>query len=56
MKTWLEKEHNRASLAEKLPLAIGSFLKAFQELDIRQQKAQLQTLLKTARIYNDGRI
>jgi site-specific DNA recombinase len=53
---WLTKEHNRASLAEQLPQSIGTFLEAFEGLDPRQQKAQLQTLLKATRVYNDGRI
>ena len=29
---------------------------AFQSVDIRQQKAQLQTILKAANVYKDGRI
>ena len=31
-------------------------MEAFQSLEPRQQKAQLQTILKAATVYNDGRI
>jgi hypothetical protein len=43
-------------LFEKVPKVIKTFAEAFQSLDIRQQKAQLQTILKAAYVYNDGRI
>jgi hypothetical protein len=56
IKVWLEKERDRTALAERLPISIGSFLAAFQSMDIRQQKAQLQTIVKAAKVYNDGRI
>ena len=56
LKAWLDKEHDRVALAAKLPKSIASFLQAFQAMDVRQQKAQLQTILKAATIYNDGRI
>jgi hypothetical protein len=42
--------------ASGLPELIGSFLEAFQSMDVRQQKAQLQTIIKTTKVYNDGRI
>jgi hypothetical protein len=42
--------------AEGLPQAIRSFLDDFQELDVRQQKAQLQTILKAAYVYRDDRL
>jgi hypothetical protein len=51
-----DAERDRTALAERLPQDIGSFLKAFATLDQRQQKAHLQSILKAARIYNDGRI
>ncbi len=31
-------------------------MEAFQSLDIRQQKAQLQTILKAVHVYKDGKI
>ena len=49
LKTWLEQEHARASLVERVPQAVKTFVDAFQATDVRQQKAQLQTLLKAAR-------
>ena len=50
------KESVRTSLADTLPESINSFLTAFELLDIRQQKVNLQSILKTAHIYHDGRI
>jgi DNA invertase Pin-like site-specific DNA recombinase len=51
-------KHARASeaLVEKIPLAIKTFEEAFHSLEVRQQKAQLQTILKAAHICKDGRI
>ena len=54
--TQLNQERERVSLAEKVPQLVMNFLEAFQEMDPRQQKAQLQTILKAAYIYRDGRI
>ena len=56
LKIWLEKEHDRVSLTERLPKSIATLMQAFNAMDGQQQKAQLQTVLKTATIYNDGRI
>jgi hypothetical protein len=53
---WLQQEHSKAALVENMPRQITSFLEAFEQLDPRQQKAQLQTLLKSAHVYRDGRI
>ncbi len=50
------KERFRTSLADTLPESISSFLTAFELLDIRQQKVNLQSILKAAHIYHDGRI
>jgi hypothetical protein len=46
----------QASLVEQVPAKIKTFVEDLQGLDPRQRKAQLQTILKTARIYRDGRI
>ena len=35
---------------------IQSFFKDFQEMDVIQAKALLQGIVKTAHVYNDGRI
>ncbi len=56
LKAWVEKEQARTSLAEALPKSVQSFVDAFGSMDIRQQKAQLQTILKAARVYRDGPI
>ena len=47
---------DRASMADSLPVQIGSFLEDFQAMDVHRQKADLQTILKAAHIYRDGRI
>ena len=52
----LKKERDTAALVEKMPGAIKTFLEAFGTMDIRRQKTHLQTILKSARIYQDGRI
>lgn len=44
------------AMVERVPLAIQTFEEAFQSLEPRQQKAQLQTILKAANVYKDGRI
>ena len=56
LQTWLEQEHARVSLVEQVPRVVKAFIEAFQATDVRQQKAQLQTILKAARVYRDGRI
>jgi len=56
LKDQLDKAHARKSLADTLPGSIKTFLEAFGALDIRQQKAQLQTLLKAVYVFRDGRI
>jgi hypothetical protein len=56
LKAWLNKEHDRVALVERLPRSVASFIQGFQSMDVSQQKVQLQTILKTATIYNDGRI
>ncbi|MFC2020826.1 recombinase family protein [Chloroflexota bacterium] len=50
------KERSRTSLAAILPESITNFLTAFEGLDIRQQKVHLQSILKAAQVYRDGRI
>ena len=53
---WLQDQDSRVSSAERIPTEIKSFLEDFQGLDIRVQKAHLQTILKSAYIHRDGRI
>ena len=50
------KERSRTSLADTLPEFITNFLGAFESLGIPQQKAHLQSIIKAAHIYRDGRI
>ena len=44
------------ALIEKVPKAIKTFEIAFNSMELRHQKAQLQTILKATHVYNDGRI
>jgi site-specific DNA recombinase len=44
------------ALIERVPKAIKTFAEAFKSLDTREQKAQLQTILKAAHVYKDGKI
>ena len=53
---WLERERSTKEQIERLPVAIGTFLDDFQKIDVRWQKAQLQTILKAAHIYRDGAV
>jgi len=43
-------------LIKRIPTAIKTFEEAFHSLEPRQQKAQLQTILKATHIYKDGKI
>jgi hypothetical protein len=54
--TKLQQVQASEALIDRVPLEIQSFLEAFQSLEPRQQKAQLQTILKAATVYKDGRI
>ncbi len=46
----------RYAMTTKVPWETKSFLEAFQNLEPRQQKARLQTILKAAHVYKDGKI
>jgi site-specific DNA recombinase len=52
----LSKVRATEAMVEKVPQAIKTFIEAFQSLEPRQQKAHLQTILKAANVYKDGRI
>jgi predicted nucleic acid-binding Zn-ribbon protein len=52
----LSRARASKALVEKVPRAIKTFEEAFQSLEVRRQKAQLQAILKAATIYKDGRI
>ncbi|MCH7706393.1 MAG: hypothetical protein IIB33_05035 [Chloroflexi bacterium] len=55
LSNWLDRVRNSQTQVERLPHFIGSFIDDIQSMDIRWQKAQLQTILKAAHIYRDGR-
>ena len=56
MRTWVEKQRERVSAAERSAGAIGSFLVDFQGMEVRNQKAQLQTILKAAYFNKDDHL
>ena len=56
LSNWLEEQLTRVSTAERLPGAIKSFLADFESLDVRHQKAQLQSILKSSYVFRDERI
>ena len=43
-------------MAEELPRRIGTFLEDFTGLVVRRQKAHLQTILRAAHVFRDGRL
>lgn len=52
----VSKERGRTDLDDRLPEVITGVLEAFEGLDIRQQKANRQSILKAAYVCRDGRI
>jgi hypothetical protein len=52
----LSQARASVDLIKRIPTAIKTFEEAFNRLELRQQKAQLQTILKAAHIYKDGKI
>ena len=56
LSAWIEAQRTRVSAAERMPDAIKSFLEDFRGLEVRIQKAQLQTILKTAHVHRGGKI
>jgi hypothetical protein len=52
----LNRARASEAMVERIQKVIKTFVKAFQSHESRQQKAQLQTILKAATVYRDGRI
>jgi site-specific DNA recombinase len=52
----VQREQDSAELAERLPVEIRSFVEDFENLDVTRRKAWLQTILKAANVWNDGRV
>ena len=53
---WVDQQRDITSAVERLPGQIKSFLEDFQGMDVRRQKAHLQTILKAAHIYQDNTV
>ena len=51
LQEWLLGESKKTSAAEEMPVKIDAFIKDFGSLDIRHQKAQLQTILKAVHVH-----
>jgi hypothetical protein len=52
----LSKVRASEATVGRVPQTIETYEEAFQSLEPRQQKAQLQTILKAANVYKDGKI
>ncbi|MCH8192029.1 MAG: hypothetical protein IIC80_11845 [Chloroflexi bacterium] len=52
----VQRQQDQAAMVNRVPALVRSFLKDFEALDIRRQKAHLQTILKAAHVHRDGRI
>ena len=52
----VERKRSSAEQVDKLPTEIRAFIGDFGNLDVKRQKAWLQTILGTATVWNDGRI
>ena len=52
----VERLRKQVTLVKELPGRIGSFVEDFQDLDVRRRKAHLQTILRAAHVYRDGRL
>ena len=50
LETWVEQQQGRALAAERMPVAIRSFVEDFGRLDVRVQKARLQEILKAVHV------
>ena len=53
LETWLERQKDRESAAERMPAAIQSFVDDFGALEVRVQKARLQEILKAVHVHKD---
>ena len=53
LEAWLNDQMNKASTAERIPGAIRSLLEDLDDMDVRAQKANLQTILKAAYVLRD---
>lgn len=53
---WLRQRNDSQESLTALPSRIRSFMKDVQEANVRHGKALLQGILKSATVYNDGRI
>jgi len=56
LQEWLVGESVKASTAEEMPRNIDMFIKDFGKLDVRHQKARLQTILKAVHVHNGDKI
>ncbi len=52
----VETERTKATQIESVPVAIKSFLEDFETMPVSEQKVKLQSILKAAQVFRDGRI
>ncbi len=52
----VQEHRDREAQSKAVPVKVGSFLEDFQGMDVVKAKAILQTILKSAHVWRDGRI
>jgi hypothetical protein len=52
----VEERRDREAQARTVPVKVGSFLEDFRCMDVVKAKAILQTIVKAAHVWKDGRI
>ena len=54
LEVWVGQQKGRALAAERMPVAIRSFVEDFGRLDVRVQKARLQEILKAVHVHRES--
>lgn len=52
----VQEQHDRESQTQSVPVKVRSFLEDFQGMDVVKAKAILQTIVKAAHVWKDGKI
>jgi hypothetical protein len=53
LEVWLSQQKGKVSAAERMPVAIRSFVEDFGRLEVRVQKARLQEILKAVHVHRE---
>ena len=49
-------QRDREAQAKAVPIKVRSFMEDFQSMEVPRAKAILQTILKSAHVWNDGKV